>query len=111
MTVVTLWCWANGQGKTQKVWINNGIQLLSKSNLDKDHKDSWAAYHASRQEQSTDLPAITALLPLFNEKSDLPVMAKHTMKIMHEVTEFLNPGQISVIAGNCPNLSTYKYVQ
>ena len=72
---------------------------------------SWVTYHASRQEQSTDLPAITALFPLFNEKSDSPAMAKYAMKIMQEVTEFLNPGQIPVIAGDCPIFSTCKYVQ
>ena len=30
---------------------------------------------------------------------------------MQEVTEFLNPGQIPVIAGDCPIFSTCKYVQ
>ena len=48
----------------EEAWFANGIQLLSKGNLDKDHKVSWAAYYASRQEQSTNLPAITALFPL-----------------------------------------------
>ena len=38
-------------------------------------------------------------------------MAKHAMKIVQEVTEFFNPGQIPVIAGDCPIFSTCKYVQ
>ena len=92
-------------------WIRNGIDALSDPNHTHIKNVSWPAYHASRQKDPTDLPAVTALLPLFNEKSDSPSMVKHAINIVKEVTEFLNPGQIPVIACDCPIFAKSKYIQ
>jgi hypothetical protein len=72
---------------------------------------SWAAFHASRQQQSSDDPAITALLPLFAEKAGSPAMVKHGMNIIKTITNYVNPGQIPVIACDCPIFAMCKYIQ
>lgn len=61
--------------------------------------------------QMTDLPAITSMLPLFYEKADTPAMIRHSMDVIRSVTEFLSPGQIPVIACDCPLFAKAKYIQ
>ena len=84
---------------------------MKNPNLTREDALSWAAYHASHQARPPDIPAITALLPLFMEKADSPAMVKHGMTIVQNVTAFLNPGQIPVIACDCPIFSMCKYTQ
>ena len=94
----------------EELWINEATPLLSE-NITKDNAVSWAAYHASRQDMPSNPPAITALLPLFNEKADSPAMVKHAMTIVKDTTEFLNAGQMPVIACDCPIFAMCKYTQ
>ena len=58
-----------------------------------------------------DPPAITALLPLFCEHADSPAMIKHGMEVIKDITEYLNPGQIPVMACDCPIFVKAKYIQ
>ena len=57
----------------------------------------YRAYHASLQQQSSRSLAITALLPLFREVAHSAAMILHSMKIIKNVIEYLNPGQAPVI--------------
>ena len=47
----------------------------------------------------------------FFEKVDKPAMVKHGMTIMKEITSYLNPGQIPVLACDCPIFAQCKYIQ
>jgi len=45
------------------------------------------------------------------EKADSPVMVKHAMNFVQDVTEFLNPGQITILACDYPIFAMCKYTQ
>ena len=83
--------------KSQYQWIKHVVELLCKEQLEKHDYLSWAAYHASPQQQSSRSLAITALLPLFREVAHSAAMILHSMKIKKSAVEYLNPGQAPVI--------------
>lgn len=95
----------------EQCWIQHAVKLLQEDILTKGQMVSWAGYHASCQQPPLDPPAITALLPLFMEKADSPAMVKHGMSIVKDTTAFLNPGQIPVLACDCPIFAMCKYTQ
>ena len=51
------------------------------------------------------------MLPLFYEKADSPAMIKHELDILKDITKFLNPGQIPILACDCPLYAICKYIQ
>ena len=55
----------DAEEESQYQWIKHVVELLCKEQLEKHDYVSWAAYHASLQQQSSQSLAITALLPLF----------------------------------------------
>ena len=92
-------------------WVEQGIGLLQVKELEKGQAISWAAYHASIQPEIHDPPSIIAMLPLFFEKADSPAMIKHGLDILRDITHFLNPGQIPILACDCPIFAVSKYIQ
>ena len=94
----------------ENCWIEHAFPLLHLKKLE-DHALSWAAYHASVQPKMLDLSAIIALLPLFLEKADSPAMVKHGLDLVKKITDFLNPGQIPVLACDCPIFILCKKIQ
>ena len=76
----------------EKERVGKARSLLGQ-NISAEQTISWAGYHASRQLQLLNPPAIIALLPLFLEKADSPAMVKHGMNILKMITTVLNPGQ------------------
>ena len=100
------------QAKAQeKCWIERSLELLRLGKLQKGQLISWAAYHASRHLPVQDPCSIIALLPLFLEKADSPAMVKHGLDILKCITEFLNVGQIPVLACDCPIFAICKKIQ
>ena len=94
-----------------KIREDGWLDEVLKEELKKSHSIAWAAYHAKLQPEMVDPPVITALLPLFYEKTDSPAMIKHGMHVIKGITEFLNPGQIPVLACDCPIFARAKYIQ
>ena len=92
-------------------WMEHSLQHISDVELCKTSSLTWSAYHATRQQPTSELTAICALLPLFYEKSDTPAMIKHGMDVHRQATEYLNPGQIPVITFDQPLFALAKYVQ
>ncbi len=91
-------------------WLEEVSKLLP-TELTKLHSIAWAAHHAKLQPEVLNLPAITALLPLFYEKADSPAMIRHGMDIIKTITEFLNPGQTPVMTCDCPIFAKAKFIQ
>ena len=52
-----------------------------------------------------------AMLPLFTHKTDFPAMIKHAMNTLKGITSHLIPGQISVMACDCPIFAKAKFIQ
>jgi len=61
-----------------------------------------SAYHVSVQEASIHPPEINTPLPLFVESIHSVAMIKHTMTIVKEVVQYLNPGQAPVLSTGQP---------
>ena len=96
----------------ERHWVEHAIQLMEKEILDKGDIFSWSAYHASLLNASDDVqPALTQLLPLFHEKAATAAMVKHGMDVLRQAIQFLNPGQIPVIALDAPLYALAKYIQ
>jgi hypothetical protein len=51
------------------------------------------------------------LLPLFDDDSKSPAMIKHAMNIIKDSVDFLNPGQVPVIACDQPLFAVVKIIQ
>ena len=92
-------------------WTKHALEQLKKETLVKHDSIAWAAYHASLQPSIKEPPCITALFPLFYEKSATPAMIKHGMDIQCKATHFLNPGQIPVTTFDQPLFALAKCVQ
>ena len=72
---------------------------------------SWAGYMAKQNEVPPTKPAITGLLPIFEDKAASFPMLQHGMNIVSKLTEKLNPGQIPVITGDQPIFAIMKQIQ
>ena len=59
-------------------------------------------YHSQRQVADIRPEANIAVMPLFHEKSQSLSMIKHGMNIVRDVTQYLSPGQLPVIAMDQP---------
>ncbi|KAL9954616.1 hypothetical protein ACROYT_G042180 [Oculina patagonica] len=92
-------------------WVNHALSKLGNDEVITEDSITWAAYHSRNQQQTNDLPAITALLPLFYKKADTPAMIKHGMDVIREATSFLNPGQLPVITLDQPLFALAKSIQ
>jgi len=73
---------------------------------------SWAAYHTSHH----SIPASraicpTALLLLFLESTHTVAMIKHSMDVVRNAVEHLNPGQIPMVTFDQPLFALAKQIQ
>jgi hypothetical protein len=75
---------------------------------------SWAAYHASLQ-RANETPdnnvALTTLLPLFYEQAKSVAMIRHSMDVVKNAVEILNPGQVPIITADQPLYAVAKQIQ
>jgi hypothetical protein len=74
---------------------------------------SWAAYHSKQTENyyKENPIDICSLLPLFEEQAKSVAMIKHSMNIVKNITNYLNPGQTPVIACDQPLYALSKQIQ
>ena len=92
-------------------WVIHAVSKLDKETVSTEDSLAWAAYHSSKHQRTTDLPAITALLPLFYEKANTPAMVKHGMDVLIQAISFLNPGQVPVMTLDQPLFALAKAIQ
>ena len=72
---------------------------------------SVSGFHASQETTGVPNKTVGSMLPIFYEKSATPAMMKHSLQIVKDLTEHLNPGQIPVIAADQPLYAEIKYIQ
>lgn len=95
----------------EKKWLEHASWLLEKE-IQKGDTIAWSAFHACVRSASADLPTtLTQLMPLFYEKAATAAMIKHGMNVVRWATEFLNPGQIPVVAFDAPLYALAKFTQ
>jgi len=54
---------------------------------------------------------IVGVFPVFEEKASTMAMQKHAMLVVKKAVDFINPGQIPVIVGDCPLYAQQKKCQ
>ncbi len=94
----------------ERVWLKNVVEKLQHT-LDDYKALTWASHHAHLQPSIMITPSINAMLPLFTHKADSPAMIKHAMDILQRVTTYLHPGQVPVMACDCPIFAKAKFIQ
>ena len=72
---------------------------------------TYSAYHAPLQVAVVTVNAITALLPLFREHAHTAVMIMHSMKILKQIIEHLDPGQVPILTMDQPLFAMTKEIQ
>ena len=91
--------------------LNAVVNALKTRNLAKDEWMHWSAYHASIQKTEIPPAVINALLPLLLENAHSVAMIKHSMDIVKTLVQYLNPGQILVLAADQPRFTLAKQMQ
>ena len=93
----------------EKHWVDYALQKLnSDTALSSEDAIVWAAYHSADLPNEKNPPCTSALLPLFYEKAATPAMVKHRMNVLKQAIEFVNPGQIPVLAVDQPYCSRWR---
>lgn len=97
----------------EEQWIKHASQKLNGGSDDIVAEDAitWSAYHSSELQNDKNPPSLSGLLPLFYEKAATPAMIQHGMNVLRQTVQYLNPGQIPVIALDQPLFALAKMVQ
>jgi hypothetical protein len=90
-------------------WLEVVQDLLDKQELDEEDYLSWSAFFASMQPPFIQPLADTVLLPMFHENAHSPAMILHSMKIIKDAVNHLNPGQTPIIAMDQPLYAVAKH--
>ena len=84
--------------KLEYTWLEHQMAICKKgTQLRPTVNVSWAAYHASREEDPPTAQTNASLLPFFLEKSTSVSVISHVMNNNAAATQFLNPGQTHVL--------------
>ena len=95
----------------EREWLENVFEKLNQGELQNNEYISWAAYHASMQNELPQKVCLSAMLPLFKEQAHSPAMIRHSMIVVRDAVQFLNPGQIPVVTFDQPLYAIAKQVQ
>lgn len=85
-------------------WLKSTIELTENK------KVSWSMYHASN-EPCIQETSIVGILPLFQEDSKSVAMLVHSLGLVSNATNFLNPGQIPIVVMDQPLYTLAKIIQ
>lgn len=92
-------------------WLHHTKQTLEDKAEEDNDNISWAAFHAKRQPPPTRVICPTALLPLFLESAHTVAMIRHSMAVIRDAVQHLNPGQTPVITCDQPLFALAKQIQ
>jgi hypothetical protein len=91
-------------------WLNFVNDKLNNGSNQQDFC-TWAAYHSQRTLTPPKPPAITSMLPLFEENVNSPAMLNHGIGQIVKTTDHVNPGQTPVITMDQPVYASSKLLQ
>lgn len=72
---------------------------------------SWSAYHAKKCTNSDITLSNISLFPIFPDSSNSVAMIKHSMDVIQNAINFLNPGQVPTITFDQPLYAIAKTIQ
>ena len=91
-------------------WLEHMGELVDED-ITGDSNITWAAYHASKQAEPDFIPAVSSLLPLFNEDSNSTAMMCHALNVVKAAISHLNPTQVPCITMDQPLYALVKQIQ
>lgn len=88
--------------KEEAEWLDHVENLVQSSkNITAKDQANWPAFHAQKCTENSSgdarLKCINVLLPLFHYPANSAAMIKHSMQVVKDITEHLDPTQIPVI--------------
>ena len=95
-------------------WLQHSNSVLDNTKIEDvtaASNASWAAFFASQEPNTSICPSIRTMLPLFTEDSKSVAMIMYAMWLIKQSINFLNPGQIPVVALDQPRYAIAKKVQ
>ena len=95
-------------------WLQHSKYVPDNTNIEDvtaASNSSWAAFFACQEPNTSICPSIRTMLPLFTENSKSVAMTMHAMRLIKQSINFLNPGQIPVVALDQPLYAITKKVQ
>ena len=91
-------------------WLEHMGELVDED-ITGDSNITWAAYHASKLAEPDFIPAVSSLLPLFNEGSKSTAMMYHALNVVKAAISHLNPTQVPCITMDQPLYALVKQIQ
>ena len=92
------------------MWLEHARRVIE-DNTGTDENISWSAFHASRQPQLARTISPTSLLPLFLDSAHTVAMIRHSMDVVKNAVEHMNPGQTPVVTLDQPLFALAKQIQ
>ena len=86
-------------------------KVMLTEEIDGDVAITWAAHHASQLRCEHFEVSLTSLMPLLRDQAHSVATVKHCMDKVTETVQFLNPGQVPVIAADQPLFALAKQIQ
>ena len=91
-------------------WLEHVDDAMATDEDTKTSNISWSAFHAKNQKTEREVD-ISVMLPLFRECSKSVAMIRHTMDVVKQAVDHVNPGQTPVIAYDQPLYTLAKQIQ
>ncbi len=95
----------------EQKWLEKVNALHDQEPLNVTECISWAGHHATSNKIPVRPKCISALLPLFHEQAHTVAMIRHSMTLMEQDIQHLNPGQIPVFTVDQPLYALAKQTQ
>ena len=92
------------------MWLENTRSVL-KDDVEACENTSWAAYHARHQYPKQPVITPTSLLPLFQESAHTVAMIRHSIDVVRNAVQHLNPVQTPVLTCDQPLFTLAKQIQ
>ena len=95
-----------------EAWMEHVAKALKQEKFEDGDVITWSGYNSMlASEESVKPPAEIAVYPLFPDKAATASSMKHAMELTMRGTNFLNPGQISVLGADQPLYALIKLIQ
>ncbi|KAG7175668.1 hypothetical protein Hamer_G024292 [Homarus americanus] len=92
------------------LWLSHAMEVVDGRTETQDDT-SWAALHASHQMPDVRVIYPTSLLPFVVESAHTVAMIRHSIDVIKNAVEHLNPGQTPVVTLDQPLYALAKQIQ
>ncbi|KAJ8371539.1 hypothetical protein AAFF_G00307400 [Aldrovandia affinis] len=97
-------------GVPDEVWLNHLHKvLIEKDGMLQETPVTYSGFFSHSQRKEDVRPRATVgVFPVYYDKASSTAMQKHSMLVVMKAIEFVNPGQVPVIEGDCPLYAQQK---